>query len=153
MSQVNPQIEELVTTRHVDRQFRRSVKEAIEAPALRRRLKKMGLDFDDLCRRIDLAAISYRERILFSWDVDNLRDAANDDSALPETLRFEGDQAVLLFLDPYPGANWGHPCWIATYDIGREELRLAFSSFPPAETADARLVPVRTMAPNELANR
>jgi hypothetical protein len=49
--------------------------------------------------------------------------------------------SILLLIDPWPHANWGHACWIATIDLSTEKEKIQEHLFPPNEDADCRQVP------------
>lgn len=57
----------------------------------------------------------------------------------PLELEIQGSRGVLLLIDPHPDANWGHECWIATYDEDRDNVRADASHFPPPERYERRL--------------
>lgn len=54
-------------------------------------------------------------------------------------LEIQGSRGVLLLIDPHPDANWGHECWIATYDEDRDDVQADASHFPPPESYERRL--------------
>jgi len=65
------------------------------------------------------------------------------DDALGRRLDLDlvGPRGVLLLIDPHPDANWGHLCWIAACDEGRQGVKISVveSSFPPREEFGKRL--------------
>jgi hypothetical protein len=54
-----------------------------------------------------------------------------------------GHRRVVLLVDPFPTANWGHPCWIATYqENGHDRIKVVMNDSPPMEQPEQRLVRV-----------
>src|SRR4051812_901950 len=85
--------------------------------------------------------VSYLNRMI--RPTEELRDALDRDLG----TKLAGDagtpssgERVLLLLDPDPTANWGHPCWIAAYDVQSGQVRTASHNFPPFEDDKSRLV-------------
>jgi hypothetical protein len=56
-------------------------------------------------------------------------------------LAVEGGPGILLFIDPSPGANWGHDCWFVTLDVDHLKLKKQHHLFPPQEDDVRHLVP------------
>lgn len=140
MPDKNPQIEEILHGKGVIPLVCKEIQIDARAPKQRERLISLGVksetDFEMLLKRLHGPSVSYRERVLLPWD--EIADAAG--ASLSPELHFEGSQAVLLLVDPYPGANWGHPCWIATFDLDNGRIRKVLNDFPPRESADRRMV-------------
>lgn len=62
---------------------------------------------------------------------------------LPELEPGDYGDAIAIQVDLEPSANWGHPCWLATFQLDRpDQPRLLPRYFPFFETADSRLVTI-----------
>src|SRR5579862_679439 len=144
--EANPLIETVLETHDVIRKTCASICISIQAhPAIQKRLASLLTveDYKDLPERVQNACISYGERILRPWD--RIGDALGEWESLTERLHFKGSQGILLLVDPYPGANWGHPCWIATFDIDNAVIRYMLNDFPPNQATNRQMVPYRLM--------
>lgn len=85
---------------------------------------------------LDEVQFSYRNQ----WVAPNeeLTDALERSENL-RSLRIP-HQGILLLADPEPHANWGHPCWIATFNVEDPQIRAVKNYFPPKEEENKRLV-------------
>ena len=99
-----------------------------------------------MLRVIEGSLVSFANSVVLPHD--ELRDAMGRWEPLKE-LRFAGSQGLLLLVDPFPRANWAHPCWIATLDLDSGELRCTLNDFPPQESPTRRLVPFGPLRQSE----
>ena len=88
--------------------------------------------------------MSYSARLLSPGQ--NPRDVLGEGEGL-QPLRTEGPGIVLL-LDPWPHANWEHPCWIATVEVEREGERLVQHNLPPGDEEGGPLVRFASYRPD-----
>jgi hypothetical protein len=50
------------------------------------------------------------------------------------------EQSIAFLVDPYPNANWSHPCLIVTFDARDDIIFIAQHDWPPMQTHQRHLI-------------
>jgi len=124
------------------------IQQAERNPEMEKLLKK-GNAIERICSQIkegsgleidaEVRSIRVSYRLEFILQNEPIRDMLLRTDGLDQ-LRIEGKKGILLLFDPDANANWSHPCWIATYDIDGDKIKVARHGFPPQEERGQQLV-------------
>ena len=83
-------------------------------------------------RELFLEHMTARERMTQVVYIDEMVHRQGDELELGKTKVALSADSIVVFIDEQPGANWGHGCRYAIYDVTSGEVSEVRESFPPS---------------------